>query len=106
MKKRLFLIIAFVLLAIGSGATAYAVFSSPDETHLYHDNGLVVVLDELAITDGYQEHEDPQYILVQRDARNSRCTRCNGSGYITGREGQQVSCPGTLLRACTVRTRR
>jgi len=78
MMKRRFLLIASVLLLIGSGATVFATIQKQVET------------------------SSSPYILLQ--ARES-CSRCRGSGFVSGRGGS-VRCPGPSGRPCPVLTRR
>jgi hypothetical protein len=83
MKKRRFLIIAFVLLAIGSGAVLYASVSSPDTAQFFCDSCQAVEVDAHDLMSVWQDNEEtllPHYILVGGSAEN--CSKCNGSGKV------------------------
>ncbi|MCL2800964.1 MAG: hypothetical protein FWD28_04320 [Treponema sp.] len=108
MRKGNLFVIAILLLAIGSGVTVHAVMQSSDVI-MHSDYNIQVMessdvqsqaLEDLDETSSYQQ------IPVQRGNQDTgTCTRCRGSGTITGRNGP-VPCPGSNNKPCPARSQR
>jgi len=84
MKKGQFLIIAFIVLAIGSGAALYASINFPDTIHVHSDCDHVIVIDTHELLSEFLEQEGASFTnkILVGGSQDGTCSRCNGARYV------------------------